>query len=311
MVEVLRAQRVTDWAPLLGNWEQEPESISYSGFEQNEAFLPNAPRFGYALSAARFANGKVEASVTLPPDPTKGTGQFLLGFSSWDAPCISAGIGGLGGAYLVAQFTPGVGWRRLAWAGTSSNLKGDHPYRVEVRVDGQRISLVVDGIKVLDLILRDILSREQVGLYAEGDGPVRFGQIEVSNQASTAFIVMQFSAQFEDLYEDVIRPVCEEVGIEAYRASDISRPGVILQDILQGLDESSVVIADLTPPNPNVFYELGYSHALRKPVILLAEHDTPLPFDISGYRVIFYDNTIGGKSNLESELRHHLSNIQV
>ena len=123
-------------------------------------------------------------------------------------------------------------------------------------------------------------------------------------------VVMQFSGQFNELYEDVIQPVCADLGIEAYRASDIYRPGVILQDIIQGLTESHVIIAEITPANPNVCYELGYSHALQKPTILLADRETTkLPFDISGYRVIFYDNTIRGKSSVESELRQHLNNI--
>ena len=120
---------------------------------------------------------------------------------------------------------------------------------------------------------------------------------------------MQFTSPFDELYEEVIQPVCADLGINSYRASDIYRPGVVLQDIIQGLAESNVIIAEITPANPNVFYELGYSHALHKPVILLAERDTPLPFDVGGYRVIFYENAIRGKSSLESELRRHLSNI--
>ena len=169
--------------------------------------------------------------------------------------------------------------------------------------------LSVDGVRVLDHTLRMPFNREQIGLYAHGHEPVEFGTVEISSRTPSAFVVMQFTTQFDMLYEEVIRPVCEGLGVDAYRASDIFRPGVILQDILQGLDGSNIVIADVTPANPNVFYELGYSHAIRKPVILLAERDTALPFDISGYRVIFYDNTIGGKSAVEADLRRHLNSI--
>jgi len=73
--------------------------------------------------------------------------------------------------------------------------------------------------------------------------------------------------------------------------------------------ESDIIIADITPPNPNVFYELGYSHALGKPTILLAQRESRLPFDVSGFRVIFYDNTIKGKGEVENNLRNHLNNI--
>ena len=197
----------------------------------------------------------------------------------------------------------------MASAGFSANLKGDFAYSVEVSLLGQRLTLNVDGIRVLDYVLNGRLGREQLGLFAQGNGPIKYESVESSTQAYSAFVVMQFTDQYDDLYDEVIKPVCKDLNIEAYRASDIYRPGVIFQDILQGLDESNVVIADVTPPNPNVFYELGYSHALKKPVVLLAERDTPLPFDISGYRVIFYDNTIGGKSAVETDLRRHLTSI--
>ena len=195
-------------------------------------------------------------------------------------------------------------------AGHSYNLEADRDYVTEVGLDGQRLRLNVGGVKVIDHTLSEPPVREQVGLITWGNAPIRFDPVEIATQALSAFVVMQFSEQFDELYEDVIRPVCADLGIEAYRASDIYGPGVILRDIIQGLTESHVVIAEVTPANPNVFYELGYSHALQKPTILLADREaTKLPFDISGYRVIFYDNTIRGKNTVEDDLRRHLSNI--
>jgi hypothetical protein len=102
-----------------------------------------------------------------------------------------------------------------------------------------------------------------------------------------------------------------KLGFEAFRGDDVYRPGVILQDIIRGIVESDVIVAEITPPNPNVFYELGYAHALQKPTILLANRQIEkLPFDISGYRVIFYDDTIGGKREIETTFEKHLESIQ-
>ena len=84
---------------------------------------------------------------------------------------------------------------------------------------------------------------------------------------------------------------------------------MILQDIITSIVESEIIIADITSANPNVFYELGYAHAINKTTILLAKRESPLPFDVKNYRVIFYDNTIRGKDNVENQLRKHLSNI--
>jgi len=69
------------------------------------------------------------------------------------------------------------------------------------------------------------------------------------------------------------------------------------------------VIAEITPANPNVYYEIGYAHALNKPTILIAERATELPFDVSPFRVLFYENTIAGKKRIEEGLRRHLEAI--
>ena len=65
--------------------------------------------------------------------------------------------------------------------------------------------------------------------------------------------------------------------------------------------ESEFVIAEITPVNANVYYELGFAHAINKPTILLADRAIDkLPFDVSPFRVLFYENTIGGKRLFEA-----------
>ena len=62
----------------------------------------------------------------------------------------------------------------------------------------------------------------------------------------------------------------------------------------------------MTPANPNVFCALGYAHALGKPTILLARREAELTFDIQSLRVVFYNDTIGDKVEVERNLRRHL-----
>ncbi len=281
-------------------------SAKYAG---SENLYPHGILIGESrIGGGGLSTGTIKTSITL--SQAAGSGHILLGYNSQNSRYVTAGLGGDGEAYTVSEFIPGVDWNRTDGAGKRSYLESERPYQVEVQLDGQRLKLFVDGVRVITHFMRQPLARGQVGIFAAGQGTVEFGPVEILTQAPSAFVVMQFTGQFNELYEDVIQPVCSELGIEAYRASDIYRPGVIIQDITQGLAESHVVIAEITPPNPNVFYELGYSHALNKPTILLADRDaTGLPFDISGYRVIFYGNTIRGKSSLETDLRRHLSHI--
>jgi predicted nucleotide-binding protein len=58
-----------------------------------------------------------------------------------------------------------------------------------------------------------------------------------------------------------------------------------------GDDALAFIVVDVTRQNPNVFYELGFAHALRKPTILLASaaEKRALPSDLDGFQFIVYD----------------------
>lgn len=292
---------LSGWAPIRGDWELGEARAVYLG-------SPTSQR-GVLLGPSRLDSGTVATGITLSENADFGS--VLLGYNSSGLPGVSAGIGGYGEAYTISVFDPDLGPRKLKGAGNRHNLENDRPYAVKVELDGQRLGLTVDEVRVLDCTLPHPLANEQVGVCAWGSGDVIFGPVAISARLPSAFVVMQFTPPFDELYEDVIRPVCAELQIEAYRASDIYRPGVIIQDIIQGLAEAQVIIAEITPANPNVFYEVGYSHALNKPTILLANRSeiAELPFDLRGFRVVFYDDTIRGKSSVKSDLRQHLRAI--
>jgi hypothetical protein len=87
-------------------------------------------------------------------------------------------------------------------------------------------------------------------------------------------------------------------------------PGLVIEDIKRQIAECRVVIAEITPGNPNVYYEVGYADTLNKPLILIADRKEGLkPFDVRAYRTIFYENSIGGKSVVEKDLRLYLRSI--
>jgi hypothetical protein len=148
-------------------------------------------------------------------------------------------------------------------------------------------------------------------LFGFGTATFEFTQPRVSLKRGIVFVVMQFSEPYHQLYKEVIEQTALDNGLLARHVGEVFGPGIILQDIVSGIETAKIVIAEITPPNPNVFYELGYAHALRKPTILLADRNKldKLPFDISGYRCLFYENSIGGKRQVEEGLTKHLKAI--
>src|SRR5206468_1652793 len=111
---------------------------------------------------------------------------------------------------------------------------------------------------------------------------------------------------YNDVYSHVIKDACDEFKIEAVRADELYGPGIIIKDVIDRIAQSQLVIADISPTNANVYFEVGYALAIGKPIILLAQRrgpEAPLPFDLSSFRVLFYDDSIGGKPKLEMGLR--------
>ena len=155
-----------------------------------------------------------------------------------------------------------------------------------------------------------LIGKAQLAFYFSGDSEVSVSDIKIVKYSPKAFIVMQYTEEYNELFSEVIKPVCEEHSLEAIRADDLYTQSQVIQDIVFSIRESAIIIADITPDNPNVYYEVGFSHGINKPTILLCDITREkLPFDLSGFRTIFYKNKIAGKSKIEETLRKHLNAI--
>lgn len=74
----------------------------------------------------------------------------------------------------------------------------------------------------------------------------------------------------------------------------------MLDRIFTQISKADVIVADMTGRNPNVFYEVGYAHALDKFVLLLTQDSDDIPFDLKHRQHTVY----GGKIEL---LRNELA----
>lgn len=295
------------WVDITGKWEFEvgDKAKIVAKYLGNDIKLP--VEYGLCLNEGRLKQGTISTIVNFPEKVTEA--RILIGYFSQQSNYFTAGIGGWGLGYTIQEFVPTFGWRGLKTAGSISNIKIAKDYKLDVKILGNKITLFIDDIEILEHILNDPLSGDQIGLFAVGDSEVQFKQYSFLPEKSDVFVIMQFTEPYNSLYKEVIGNVTKEFDLNPLRADDMFGPGIILQDIVKKIVESTIIIAEISSKNPNVFYELGYAHALGKPTILLAEKGDELPFDIQGYRVIFYENTIQGKKIVEDNLRKHLKAI--
>lgn len=317
------------WMPVMGEFELAPSGLVFKGRRIPSTAgpaQPDGPNFlaavGIMLCDKKLVSGTLTAAVKFAEISQNSVCELVVAYDLRTKGLVTAGLGGNGAMFSIREWVPaqtpqqtGGSWMNYELAGDRANLRANTTYQLTVRLHGSNLVLEVDGVEVLAAGLPAAPNQpRQIGVFAVSETQVQVSNFSASIERPTAFIVMQFSSPYNEVYSDVIKKLCEESKIEAIRADEIYGPGIIIKDVVDRIARSQIVIADISPTNPNVYFEVGYALALAKPIILLAqrrgtEAPSPLPFDLSAFRVLFYDDSIGGKLRLETGLRKHLKQI--
>jgi hypothetical protein len=310
------------WQPIYGPFLFDADKIRFQGGRVPQTGQISTPAEGLAMSDVFYSGGKMSALVKYEKAQWAPATELVLFRNPADNSIVTAGIEGdpfaetLNARFVVNIFDAsqayktGTGFRPIAW---TYWVESPPAREIELRVRsiGSIIDLYADDVQVLRCILNFSPPPSQCGLYIRSATKVDVLDFSVDGKRRSAFVIMKFAPPFEHLFNEVIKPVANDCHIDAEKADDILGPGMIISDITRRLQEADIIIADVTAENANVYYELGYAHALSKPTILLAEKGKTLPFDISGFRTLFYENTIAGKGQIETGLKKHLEAISA
>ena len=122
-----------------------------------------------------------------------------------------------------------------------------------------------------------------------------------SDEGRTAFVVLRIGASDVDkLFEEAIAPATRQCGLEAKRVDLTEGRETINERILQLIDGSNLVIADLTYERPNCYFEAGYAQGKGIPLIYMArkDHDPRRPgrvvsdprvhFDLDAHKITYW-----------------------
>ena len=130
--------------------------------------------------------------------------------------------------------------------------------------------------------------------------------VDVRVDSPKVFVVMPFSESWsKPVYSELIEPAVKDTRLECVRGDTTVRVGELTTGIWSEILEAGVVVADVSSPNVNVFYELGLVHALGKDTILLKSKDAELPADFGGAHYYEYSpkGLATGRRVLASALR--------
>lgn len=141
------------------------------------------------------------------------------------------------------------------------------------------------------------------------DSAVVVSELESAKEKKTAFIVTPIGGDnsgvrraTDGLIKSVLEPVLIKYGYVSKASHQENDLGSITVKIIKHLLEDDLVIVNLSHLNANVMYELGIRHATGKPVILISDSETDLPFDTKDQRTIFYSNDMMGGIELANRL---------
>ena len=114
-------------------------------------------------------------------------------------------------------------------------------------------------------------------------------------------VMMPFKMEFDKVY-DSIKETCSNVGLHCHRADDFWKDSMIINDVYELIYRSSMIIADFSGKNENVFYEAGIAHTLGKNVIPITQNRSDIPFDLQHHRHIEYLANNEGLIELNEQL---------
>ncbi len=135
-----------------------------------------------------------------------------------------------------------------------------------------------------------------------------------------AFVIMQIgNDNLERVYERAIVPALRACGLDPKRVDRHNRGGLLYSEIVSFLEESDILVADLTNERPNCYLEVGYALGAGRfsNLVLTAREDhnadstsyrpggPKIHFDLTGYEILFWepDRLDAFRQELEKRVR--------
>lgn len=116
------------------------------------------------------------------------------------------------------------------------------------------------------------------------------------------FWACPFHEPFDSIYAECVVPAFKNLGWTVERSDEIYATGAIIRQIWEAINRAEAVVADVSGKSSNVMYEMGLSHALHKPVMIVTQSSDDVPFDLRHHRFLTYANSEVGRQSLVEQL---------
>jgi nucleoside 2-deoxyribosyltransferase len=218
-----------------------------------------------------------------------------------------AGIGAFGSKFSLAKCVNGTS-QQITSSGNSAMLRTDESYHITIHCHGSHIALLESGVELLS-VNDEALQDGQWGLRT-WKTRATFEALNCSCATPSCFVVMPFHPSFNSI-ATTIEQTITECGYKFERADLRFVTEPFLEDIKRQIARAHIVVIDLTGQNPNVYFEAGYAHALKKKVIYISQNVDALPSDVRHLRTLPYSDRISGDVQLSRDLKKAIQHTSV
>ncbi|MCK9392672.1 MAG: SIR2 family protein [Syntrophales bacterium] len=144
--------------------------------------------------------------------------------------------------------------------------------------------------EILEIVFRELLeywSSKLISLSTATE-PESQAELTLPSSAQSRLAFFSVPTRYAAVYKSRIYPVAERYGFSPIMAADVVAPGDnIMAKVYALIEKSAIVVADLS--SPNTMLEVGMvlsKEGMAKPLILIAEDQASIPFDIAKHLVI-------------------------
>lgn len=247
--------------------------------------VPRISDFGY--SEIRHFARRAMSLVAAERPAAREVGITLhgIGFGLDEGACFEAEVSGLLDAIAAGAISGSL--ERVSILETKPN---------RARRLSERLARLLPGGSVV------------VSVPSVGDVAARLPGMSptASEEKDHAFVAMPFAEDFEDVFYYGIEASLHKHGLLCERIDKVAFTGNVHERMKEKIRTATLVVADLTDANPNVYLEVGFAWAAEVPTLLIRRADSELKFDVQSDKCLSYRNIKDLEEKLTKELRQLL-----
>lgn len=123
--------------------------------------------------------------------------------------------------------------------GILENFILDIPIRMKISILGSNIEFYVNDVLIGSV--QKFIMKSQLQLVLHSSKDIIVQNFRIHTDIPMVFVVMPFTDEYNQLYNEVIKPITERFGLKCVKADEFFSPGIILQDIINSIREASLI----------------------------------------------------------------------